>query len=206
MHYHQVWSLIKDWFQKEIDFSSLKRSSKLWSRSETTNSQCGEPHSTPIPRDPGVDVGVYMYVPRVCVGRMQYGSAPGIKDMCSWGIHSCSGEIHVGIQPYPNIWAHVQEPLLLSIYTYITPDSNTGVSLRWRWQLVLNQYTLANTLLAGHIGVRLARYTFSHIGNSGWPGCDIWNLPYCFSKCGMTMKVTQVEMRVKKVKNWFYDV
>ena len=37
---------------------SKKRNSKLWSRSETTNSQCGEPHSTPIPRDPGVDVGV----------------------------------------------------------------------------------------------------------------------------------------------------
>ena len=89
------------------------------------------------------------------------------------------------------------------IYLYITPDSNTGVSLRWRWQLVLNQYTLANTLLAGHIGVRLARYIFSHIGNSGLPGCDIWNLPYCFSKCGMTMKGTQVEMRVKKVKTDF---
>ena len=53
----------------------------------------------------------------VC-GRMQYCSAPGIKNMCSWGIHSCSGEIHVGTQPYPNTWTHVQEPCISSYDTH----------------------------------------------------------------------------------------
>ena len=108
-----------------------------------------------------------------CVGRMQYGSSSGIRDMCSWGIPSCSGEIHVGIQPYLNMYGHMFRSLSISLY--MTPDSNTGASWWWRWRLLLNQYTLANTLPLAILGLAWPD-THSHILETQWPRCDIWNL------------------------------
>ena len=54
--------------------------------------------------------------------------------MCFWGISTpVSRKIHVGIQPYPNIWAHAQEPLHPSTYIY-TQEHNLRCS---RWVVIL---------------------------------------------------------------------
>ena len=70
----------------------------------------------------------------------------------------------------------------LSISLYMTPDSNTGASWWWRWQLLLNQYTLANTLPLAILGLAWPD-THSHVLETlAGPGAISEIYSYCFSK------------------------
>ena len=64
---------------------------------------------------------------------------------------------------------------------------------------MLNQYTLANTLLA-ILGFAWPDIHSHILETLDGPGAISEIYPYCFSKCGMMRNGTQVEMRVKLIK------